>query len=140
MTLVILINILVWAFILLYLFRSSRVIYECRAGNKVVIVALFFVIAILQYLNHPNTAGVITCGSLMIAGVIYTLVKSGFGEKGFYVLGRFYAYDKLSNLKIERKQERIYISFEYRKRTMYLIAKSEEENTVRELIQRYYYR
>lgn len=133
------INIIVWAFVLLYLYQSSKVIYECRAGNKIIIIALFFIIAITQYLNHPNTEGVITCGSLMIAGVIYSLVKSGFGTKGFYVLGRFFAYTKVNDVKLERKHNMIYISFDYKKRTKYLFAKVEDEYRIRELIQKYYY-
>ena len=135
----IVINVLVWAYVILCLYRSKGVKYECQVGAKIVIVLLFFGAGLLIYVNDIQGYGIYNFMSLGIAGLLYYLVKSGIGEEGFYVLGRLFRYKDISNLKLENLGNKIGLKFDYRHRSRYLFVKEDKVKELKKNLDQYYY-
>ena len=135
----ILINVLVWAYMVLCLVRSRDVVYECQAGAKFVIIVLFFGVGLLIYFNDIQGYGIYNFLSLGSAGIVYYLVKSGIGKDGFYILGRRYKYEDVSNLKIETLNQKLGVRFDYHKKSHYLFVKKEKIKELKMYLDQYYY-
>ena len=135
----ILVNLLLWSYVLLCIFRSRQVVYECLAGAKYVIILFFFVIGFSIYMGDIQGYGLYNFLSIGSAGIVYYLVKSGIGTDGFYILGRRYRYDSVSNVKIETLNKKMGLRFDYHKRSHYLFVKPEQVKELKGYLDQYYY-
>lgn len=135
----IVVNVFVWAYLIYCLYNSHQVKYECQGGSKALVIGIFFGIGLYIYLSDIQGTGLYAFLSLGIAGILFYLVKSGMGENGFYILGHFYKYEKVSNVRIEDLNKKMGICFDYRHRSHYLFFAKDKTFETKKNLEKYYY-
>lgn len=136
---ILILNIVVWIYVIMFLNRGKQIVYECEVGLKNIIAIIFFAIALFQYLSNRNIYTLITFASISLAGILYCLVPSGFGQDGFIILGRKIKYKDIDDIKVEKYKGRLQIMIEHKRKIHYLFQKLENEDKVKRLIKKYYH-
>ena len=137
MFLVILINAIIWGAVIFFLFEGKKVRYEMSGGNGKIIMILFFLLGLIQYIAHTDFISTLTFISLVLSGIVYSLVPSGICKEGLMIIGLLYPYGKISNIEYVIEHERLEVSFVYKHRTYFLFKEKEYEDEVRREIKKY---
>lgn len=137
MFLAILINVIIWGAVIFFLFEGKKVRYEMSGGNGKIIMILFFLLGLFQYIAHTDFVSMLTFVSLVLSGIVYSLVPSGICKEGLMIIGRLYPYNKISSIEYVIEHERLEVSFIYKHRTYFLFKEKECEDEVRREIKKY---
>lgn len=137
MFLILLINAIIWGAVIFFLFEGKKVRYEMNGGNGKIIVVLFTFLGLIQYIAHTDFMSMMTFISLVLSGIIYSLVPSGICKEGLMIIGRLYPYSKISQIEYVTEHGRLEVSFVYKHRTFFLFKEKEYEDEVRREIKKY---
>lgn len=137
MFLVVLINVMIWAAVIFFLFEGKKVRYEMNAGGGKIVLVVFFALGVMQYFAHPNLSSLVTMLSLTMAGIVYSLIPSGVCREGLMIIGRLYRFDKIDSIEYIIDHGRLEVNFIYKHRTFFLFKEKECEDEVRKVIKAY---
>ena len=123
-------NIALWAYVIMLLTRSRKVEVECILQYKIVLTVIFFIYGVLQYLVYLNTPALFTMLSFTAAAIIYYIVPSGLAKEEIVITGKAYLYSKMRNVSVYEDKGHLTVEFEYNRRTYFLQAKVEDEEAI----------
>jgi hypothetical protein len=132
----IILNVIIWAYTLICLSQNKKIETVVRAGNAYVVFGLYVVAGLLAFFKFRDLLSVINAISLLIAGIIFTRVKSGFGKQGIVVLGTFFPYSRMTTLDYDKYNQDI-VKFEVNRRTHFVFPDDSNRKQVFKYIDLY---
>lgn len=130
----ILINVLVWAFVLFCLFNGRKIEKEINNDKRYVAIIAFGIISIILYTKLRST---ITLFSLVLAGSVYSVIPTGYNNEGIYIKGRKYSYKKMKSADMNEESSCYRLTFVYYGRPHFISVKKEERYILEDVIARY---
>lgn len=125
------IQILTLAFSIYYLIRGKQIKIVCKGGNKVAICVIYVLLAILILIKEFKKINIITACIVMLSGIIYSLVPSGYDEKGVYLSGRLYPYEKISDMEFDYVNGYYQLAFTYKGKSHVLLANPDDKEKLK---------
>ena len=119
------------AYSVFYLIRGKKVKVVCSSQNRVIIYAVYVLLAIAVFYKNRSTLGIAMAAIIVISGIIYSLVPSGYDEKGIYLNGRFYAYKRITEMEFDEVNGYYQLSFTSRGKAHLLIGNSEDKEKLK---------
>lgn len=111
--LLIILPIIALAYSLFYLIKGSKVKVICKPANKITIYIIYLLLGIAVLLKGINRLSIIAFVVIIISGIIYSLIPSGYDNQGIYISGRFYPYNKISSMEFDEVNGYYQLSFSY---------------------------
>ena len=108
------VNVFLWTYLVCCLFGAKKIEYECSTSSKVVIFIFFIGCGLLIYLRLPNMIGALSLASFLLASAIYHIIPSGFCEDGIIVAGRYYPFNKISDVDLKKENGHVLLTFVYK--------------------------
>lgn len=130
----VLINVLVWAFVLFCLFNGRKIEKEINNDKKYVAIIVFSILSIILYIKLRST---ITLLSLIMAGNVYSIIPTGYNNEGIYIKGRKYSYKKMKSAEMNEESNCYRLTFVYYGRPYFISVKKEERYILEDVIARY---
>lgn len=130
----ILANIICWAFVLWCLINGRKIEKEVNNDNKYVPVIVFSILAILLFIRFRS---LLWSMSIVVAGVLYSVIPTGYNDDAIYIKGRKYRYKKMSEARMREESNCYRLTFVYRHRPYFISVKKEERYILEDVIARY---
>lgn len=127
----ILVAILSMSYTIFYLIKGKNVKVVCSSQNKIIILLVYSLLALAVFFKNRSMLGIITSAFIFLSGVVYSLVPSGYDDKGIYLNGRFYPYKKITNMEFDRVNDYYQLSFTCRGKAHVLIGNSDEKEKLK---------
>lgn len=90
-----------WIYSFFMYANARRIELECRFGNPNILVIFFIVLAVLSFINHISLLRFISFTLVILFGVFYSKVPSGFYKQGIIIQGRIYPFTKVNHFSYE---------------------------------------
>lgn len=130
----IVINVLVWIFVLFSLFNGRNIEKEVNNEKRYVAIIIFLLLSILLFIKLRS---IITLASIIIAGTIYSVIPTGYNNEGIYIKGKKYAYAKMKSADMNEERNCYRLTFVYRGRPYFISVKKEDRYILEDVIARY---
>lgn len=127
----IIVNVVLWAYIIYCLNNAKEIEYECQSGSKLIIFIFFFTMGFLTYLRIRNFYGLISLASFILASGVYHIIPSGFGNNSIIIMGRRYAFSRIKDMELRKENNRLILSFVYGRKTHLLFASLEQSDMMK---------
>lgn len=127
----IVIAIIALAYSIFYLIKGKRVKVVCSSQNRIVIYVVYALLALAVFFKNRSMLGIAMAALIVISGIIYSLVPSGYDDKGIYLNGRFYAYRKITDMDFDQVNGYYQLSFTSRGKAHLLIGNSEDKDKLK---------
>lgn len=119
--LVIFIVVLLWVYGLYNLYNGRKIKYPVEGDNNVAVYAIYFIMAALIFIKNFNFFGVLMSALVILSGLLYGAVPSGFSDDAIYIRGRKFLFTKIKNMEISKDSSKIRLVFEYNHRPYFLM-------------------
>jgi hypothetical protein len=83
---------------------SRRVELEVKAGSTLYVAIAFFLIALAGLLRYQGAFRWIQTAALVVMGVLYLFLKTGFSKTGIILFGQMYPYARIRNLRFNDEE------------------------------------
>lgn len=124
-------SLITFIFSIFYLVKGRKVKIICNGSNKIVIYIVYIFLALCVFIKNANRIGVICSVIIVISGVIYSLVPSGYDENGIYLNGRLFRYNKISQMEFDYVNDYYQLSFTCSGKTHTLISNSNDKEKLK---------
>ena len=105
-----------------YLIRGKNIKIECKSNNRIVIIVVYLIFIILILIKEFSKVTIITSCILLISSIIYSIIPSGYDDKGIYISGRFFSFNKIDELNVDYVNDYYQLSFSYNGKYHILIS------------------
>lgn len=130
----ILVNIICWVFVVYCLINGRKIEKEVNTGYKYAAVIVFLILGILFYVSSKSA---IWSASIVLAGVVYSTIPTGYNNNAIYIKGNEYTYKKMTDAKILEEGNCYRLTFVYKGRPYFISVKKEERYILEDVIARY---
>lgn len=119
------------SYAIFYLIKGKNVKIVCSSQNKVIIFVVYALLALAVYYKNRSLIGIIASATVVISGVIYSLVPSGYDDKGIYLNGRFYPFKKITTMDFDYVNGYYQLAFTSRGKAHILIGGLEDKEKLK---------
>ena len=119
------------AYSIYYLIRGKEVKIVCRGSNKIIIYIIYLILSALVIYKNTNRLGIITAAIIIISGILYNLVPSGYNDKGIYLRGKFFSFKKMAEMSFDYVNDYYQLSFSYHGKSHVLLADKEDKEKLK---------
>lgn len=128
----IIISCLAFTYSILYLIKARNIKITCKSNSKIVVFIFYILFTILILIKEFSKTTIITSFIIVISAVIYSLIPSGFDEKGIYISGRFFAFNKIKDISLDYVNGYYQLSFSYKGKYHMLIGDKNDKAKLNE--------
>lgn len=97
----------------------------------------YFLLAILILIKDFSTFGIISACIVIISGILYSIIPSGYNEKGIYINGRLFSFRRIGDMEFDYVNGYYQLSFSFRGKYHVLTCKPDEKNKLKAALELY---
>lgn len=131
---IIAIILLCWGFVLICLFNGRKIEKEIECKKQYVQIVAFVIMGILLYVKSHS---LIVLAVTTLAGVVYSIIPTGYNDKGIYINGKEYNYKRIKNVEMNEESNCYRLTFTYRGKPHFISVKKEKRYILEDVIARY---
>ncbi|GEM_PF-4942411 len=133
-------DIICWAFVIYCLFSGRKAKNLLPSGSSTAVIITFVILGgLLVYRFYPTMGmySLVHCAIIVLAGVVYSSIPSGYDDEGIYIRGRKYWYKKMTSMEVNEEKKCYRMTFVYRKRPYFTAVKKEDRYLLEDIQMRY---
>lgn len=132
------IALLTWIYSIMCLIKTKNIEVKCDSGSNMAVIVLYVLAAISLVALNINAINITTGIMLIIGGIIYSLIPSGYDKDYVYLKGTKVKYSSIKEMNLSERDgnSQLSISIDGKKyRTFF--AKYDDKNKLNECIARW---
>lgn len=130
-----LLDIAALAVVIKLVLNSMKIKVHSDVGSNKIVTVIFIIFAAFLFFTGQGTFNTIQCFVVIMIGIAYLSIRSGFMEDGIVLMGRLYKGAFIKGLELEKDGETYRVSFNYKKRKHFLYLTESNAKQAKEYMQ-----
>ena len=119
--------------------HSRQVQVPGKLGPTWIITAFFVVIGIIRLFQNHSLFSIVQTVLIVLLGVLYSQMRSGFSDQGIVLLGNLYTWDRITQADVTEAEEtrEIKVEFTVKKVSRFVYFSTAQRDAVEATLTRY---
>ena len=133
--LLILTNLLLWAFVIYRLISGRKIRVQLDCGDSRYSLLIFALIGALVFVRGPGWKNLLTFISFLLAGLFFGAIPGGYNEEAIFIHGRRFPLWKVTYCQLEEEAERYRFTFEIKNKGHFLFGPKSAKEALEQLVE-----
>ena len=120
----------VWAYVAFCLINGRSIKQELQSGKRYSGLILFVIMALLLFIKNHS---IVYTAFIILAGLVYNAIPSGYSEKAIYIKGRRFPYRRISNIEAKDEGSNYRLTFVYNGKAYYVLIDINDKRIIGEI-------